>query len=375
MTRPHPALVDLAAGRSLSRVDDWEQLVDSASEHRMAGLLWSQDRLDQLAVPEGLIQKMSFGELHSRSLQAQHWAGLEDALRRLDEIGVAALTFKGVTAEARWYDRVGERPTTDVDLLVAPGSDVRVGDIAQALDPEYLSDPGLVAAITSGAMQTVTVAMDSGVMVDVHFDLPALGVPILSRYEIWERSRTLDVETDHEIRVLDPETALIQLLLHLNKDCFARLMWYVDVVHLIDREPELDWGYIEDFARTEGIEAPIFLSLDAVYEDLGLQAPPHPTPTGWKAWMWRRLWPAKIRLQGLEGYFRRRHRRLVLAFLFKGRKWRATHWWFRQLFPVDAVLKTMFPDATGPYAWRLIATRLGRGWENYQQLRRARDAK
>ena len=44
MAAPHPALIDIAAGRCAGTVGDEDAFVDSALEHRMAGLaLWAAD--------------------------------------------------------------------------------------------------------------------------------------------------------------------------------------------------------------------------------------------------------------------------------------------------------------------------------------------
>ena len=42
MPRPHPALFPVAAGRELPPVTDRAELVRSAREHRMGGLVWSR---------------------------------------------------------------------------------------------------------------------------------------------------------------------------------------------------------------------------------------------------------------------------------------------------------------------------------------------
>jgi hypothetical protein len=42
MARPHPALIDIAAGRNAREVEDDDTFVESALEHRLAGLaLWA----------------------------------------------------------------------------------------------------------------------------------------------------------------------------------------------------------------------------------------------------------------------------------------------------------------------------------------------
>jgi hypothetical protein len=50
MARPHPALIDIAAGRAVGPVDDEAAFVESALKHRLAGLaLWAANN-DMLSV-------------------------------------------------------------------------------------------------------------------------------------------------------------------------------------------------------------------------------------------------------------------------------------------------------------------------------------
>ncbi|MCP3975324.1 MAG: hypothetical protein GY720_12640, partial [bacterium] len=47
MARPHPSLYDIAAGRAVRPVAESEAFVESAVEHRMAGLaLWAAAQSD-----------------------------------------------------------------------------------------------------------------------------------------------------------------------------------------------------------------------------------------------------------------------------------------------------------------------------------------
>jgi hypothetical protein len=101
-------------------VDDFEQLLLSAVEHHMQGLLWSAAMRGQV---DGPLQSKTVLAGHDLDLQARHarlWDTIADVTRRLADIGVETAVLKGPRSEHRWYDRPGERPSVDVDLLIAP---------------------------------------------------------------------------------------------------------------------------------------------------------------------------------------------------------------------------------------------------------------
>jgi hypothetical protein len=203
---------------------------------------------------------------------------------------VAVVTFKGVTAEARRYDQLGEWSSSDIDVLVEPSAVGRAGEIVAALEPGNAMIPHISILVANGSTEAVGVSLPAGVTVDVHFNLLELGLPLRQRSDIWARTVEHPHRDGGSVSVLDPETAIIHLLLHLNKDRFSRLRWYADIARLLQREPDLDWDFINRFLRTEGLEAPFYLALDAVCSDLGLEIPNHAIPTGWRAAAWRRLW-------------------------------------------------------------------------------------
>ena len=55
------------------------------------------------------------------------------------------------------------------------------------------------------------------------------------------------------VRALDAETSLVFSLLHLNKDRFAKLLGFAEVVRIIDRGG-IDWEFVDRFVAREGLE-------------------------------------------------------------------------------------------------------------------------
>lgn len=372
MARPHPALIELAADRPLPGVDDAGALVRSAREHRMQGLLWHAVGGGGLALPKTSVAELARDHLACRAHHRRLWRVLEDVTAGLAVIGVEVASFKGVTAEARWYPGPGTRPCNDLDLMIDPRQVDRVSDVARVLQPG-VAFPHLDVLVGSGVLQSVDL-IAQGVEVDLHVDLLKFEVPTRQRELVWSRTLEIAAPGGGTVRVLDPETALVHLLLHLNKDGFARLLGYADVARLLQRE-RLDWDRVDAFARGEGLATHVYASLDRVVTTLGLTRPPVPRPSGWRAEVWRRLWPERESLHGLGELTHLQHRQLWIPWTAQGRLPEALRWWVRRrLLPPRELLAYYLPETRGPYLWRLARGRLSRARSRREVTRDVRQA-
>jgi hypothetical protein len=362
---PHPALLELAAGRPLPPVSKPQELLRSAREHRMTGLLWSRVEAGEPATDGAWRGALARETLLIRARHRRLWEALATVTGRLEAMGVEVATAKGVTAEARWYDRLGERPCIDVDLVVSPAQLRRVGDIVRELQPEHPFRDRVQDLIDRGMIQSVDIRSEDGVWIDIHADILKFEIPSRQRELFWERTVSFPLPDGSTVRTLDPETSLIEFLLHLNKDRFRCLLGYVDVARILERE-ELDWDFIDRCLRTEGLEAHAYLTLEAVTSTLGLPTPRHHPVRGWRPLLWRALWRPSVRLQGDLGFLRFQRRQLLIPLTARRRTAEAIPRLWERLLPPPELLAYWHPQTTGPYLWRLA---VGRARTRLQQRR------
>lgn len=359
VARPHPLLLDLAAARVPADPTpaDPDALVASAIDHRMTGLLWSAIASRYVQLPpeheRALAERDVAVELHHERV----WKAIGIIGTRLESRGVAVAVVKGVTAETRWYDRPAERPSRDIDVLVEPDARHRIADIIDALDPEQAHRAQLPELVREGVLQSVDLSF-AGIAVDVHVDLLKVEIPTRHRDRIWSRTVQLAAPDGGRVRALDPEVSLVHFLLHANKDRFARLIAYADVARIL-RSGGLDWEFVEEFAAAEGLQVPVFCSLYAITDELGLSAPPVARPRGWRASAWHGLWPRPSRLHGTHGLMTRQHRQFALPLLAEGRRLEAIRWLLRRrVFPPRSTVPIYYPDTRGPYPLRIVVGRV-----------------
>jgi Uncharacterised nucleotidyltransferase len=347
LARPHPALLDLAAGRPVRPIDDPDGLLTSARAHRMAGLLLTRLQsgdptfagVDQeVVIGEGVVVKA-----HTRRL----WKALADVAARLGSVGVSFAVLKGITAEVRWYDRLGERQCSDLDLLLAPDDVARVEAVVDALHPRYRLRNQLGMRVEQGLQQGVTLRVD-GVSVDLHLDALKLGIPARATRMIWDRTVPFPLTDGREVRILDAEAQLFHFLMHLCKDGFPFLLGYVDVVRIVERE-QLDWAAIKSMASADGLDATAALTLDAVFDTLSLPSPRPKLASYRGSTTWRLLYPRALRLRGEQTALHRPGRLLLLPLTMRGRRREVMRWLCERLFPRRSSVAALYPDQRTSY--------------------------
>ncbi|HKZ25210.1 MAG TPA: nucleotidyltransferase family protein [Acidimicrobiia bacterium] len=366
MARPHPALIELAADRVLPPVDDLPGFLRSAMEHRMLGLVWRHVQSGGLAMDPELQRGLATESLLTEQRHRHLSAALLHASELLAGKGIDVATFKGVAAERRWYDGVGDRPCWDADLLVAPHSLSRAGQLIEVIDPHRPNDGRIQRLVDAGILQTVDVVFE-GVVLDIHFDLFKLGFRSRQPDVVWDRTVQVTLADGSSVRALDAETSLVFSLLHLNKDRFAKLLGFAEVLRIMKRG-DIDWEFVETFVSREGLETSHSHALYVVLETLGIEHMRRNPSTGWRSRLWNALFPRETRLLGEAGRLRYgRRTALLFPFLVRGRSWDAARYLVRRMFPKSDMVDLVHPGTSGPYLWRLTAARVR------QRMKRAKE--
>jgi len=337
----------------------------------MTGLLWSRVRTGNVDCPPSWKERLAGGDVVVRHSHRRMWEAVPAISRQLGAIGIEFALVKGVAAEARWYDRTGERPSRDLDLLVAPSDVPRVGDVVAALDPHNALRESFQDMFERGLVQSIDLRVN-GIVVDLHLDLLKLGPPCRHPDRLWARTAPFPLPDGSSVRVLDTELSLVHFLFHLNRDSYCWLLGFADVARILDRE-QIDWDTVARLAADEGLEATVWNGLAAVAETLGLPCPPY-SPGGWRGRVWRVLWRPSVRLQGDMGWLRYRHRPYWLP-VVADVGWRPTLRWARgQLTLSPGLAVHANPGSRGPWWWRLVQGRFARAVMRRKAVGRLRKA-
>lgn len=306
-------------------------LLRSAFVHGLGGLLLSE--IERTAPPW---RRFPLAVLAARqaSVRAWHerlWAGLASISEVFDDLGIEVAIAKGIAAEARWYQRIGERPCNDLDLLLPPSHLGRIDDVIAAIEPSHPLCGKVRPLAERGLLQSVDLEHE-GVPIDLHWDILKLGIPSRSRQIIWDRTVPFALPDGRSVRALDAETSYVHFLVHLNKDRFRRLLGFVDVARVYEQE-DLAHGVVQRLVRADGIEASVSASWDVVVSTLGLPARNRIQAPAVRSLIWHTAWRPSVRLRATESTIRFRRRQWLIAVLSRGRALEAMRCWIRASFP------------------------------------------
>jgi hypothetical protein len=380
-TGPHPALIELAAGRGLPPVTDPRPLLRSAFVHGMAGLLLSEVERTDPPWRRVALAVLAARQASVRSWHERLWAALGSVAAILEDAGIEVAIAKGIAAEARWYSRMGERPANDLDLLLSPAQLDRIDDVVAAIEPSHPLCGKVRRFAEAGHIQSVDLEYH-GVPIDLHWDILKLWIPSRNREAIWERTVPFVLPEGRSLRTLDAESAFVHFLVHVNKDRFRRLLGFADVARIHQRE-DLDHAAMQRLVRADGIETSVGASWDVVVRTLGLDAPNGFRTGPVRSLVWHVAWRPSVRLRATESTIRFRHRQWLIALLGRGRALETARCWVRMTFPPKDLLAYLHsgyaarwgaePVSTTPRS-RLWALTIGRVQASLQRRRRAAKA-
>lgn len=351
MARPHDLLRAVARGKSVAGSAVDAAVVESAMEHRMASLL-----LASVVAPDeistGAAATLIAFDMAVIARRRQQDEIMELVHERLDAAGVTHTFLKGATSAIRWFEKPTHRPYSDIDVVVPPGEPLRVA--VRSLDELHPVLPVLespTARLISSVDMTV-----GGVRIDVQADALRTGLAPKGGESWIIGTRELEFSSGKRFRVLDPEHDLVMFLLHQGRDRFRYLLGVAEAGRRLERP--LDWKRVEAISRAEGIWDQVAVALEIMCNELRMEVPVK-APAGWRTALWRKLWRPEVRLLGELGRIRHMGRaKWIMPLTMRGRSIDTLNWLARSLFPPDPVLRHKYPQASGPYLWRVVSSRV-----------------
>jgi len=201
---------------------------------------------------------------------------MHEALDALALAGIDALALKGpALAEALWPEP-GERPFTDLDLLVRERDRVPAVATLTAIGYRHLSlDRSLHWELAHGTTVTLVPERGDGLPLDLHWELiewpRGQRIDRIAPKEIWRRAVVAEVGGRPAL-VLAWEDLLIYLAVHLAvHHALAGERWRRDLALLLERRGgTLDWTAVVERARRWRVRVSLWLALDTVARQWGL---------------------------------------------------------------------------------------------------------
>ena len=251
---------------------DWDRFQSLADYHRVGPAI--SFRTAEMR-PE--LRPANFSVLCHQSLEIskqnqEQWAELGRVLDAFVSRSIKVVPFKGVALSYQLYSDWSVRPSSDIDLFV------RSADVLRAMD--CLSELGYRSGenISNEHMRSrVPVDIEHYLVfnnfgVDLHWGILPRWYGELStdRFVNESEPKTLG---ERDVMVFRPEHHVLLLSLHAAKHFCDKLLWPLDIVHLVSQEENLDWNEIVEIATRARMEQHLFLTLAVCINFLGLRLP------------------------------------------------------------------------------------------------------
>jgi hypothetical protein len=256
---------------------DWEYLLSLASRHGVMPLVYRR-LTDSFRATVPAEQLLGFKERYrTNAAHSLFLAG--ELIRILDALGragVEAIPYKGPALAVEAYGDIALRQFLDLDIIVRPRD---VGRATEALkrvgfEPHFV----LKGAREEEAFKRLSYVQlfrraADGVAVELHWGVAPRFFNFPFPVErLWDHEARLPL-AGAEVRAIAPETLLLLLCVHGNKDLWARLEWVCGIDALLSRKTNLDWQAITDEAERLGALRILLLGLFLSNSLLGTPLP------------------------------------------------------------------------------------------------------
>lgn len=221
---------------------DWTFLLRQASVQALGPVLgrYCEGRADE--VPSGILERL---RQELAAVRAYNFFLLHELGRLTRELAgheIRVLAWKGPALTVAVYGDLGLRQCADLDLLVRPTEMDQAIALLQSLGyREMLVDTGGHTRNLERTNPKAIVELHQQV-VQPYFSIPLDMDELLS-------CATMQPTPGGEIPVPAPEELLLLLCVHGSKHVWERLIWVLDAVLFIRRNPELDWKRLHRLAE------------------------------------------------------------------------------------------------------------------------------
>lgn len=162
---------------------------------------------------------------------------------------------KGVALATSLYDRLGQRPMSDIDLLVPPAQLI---DAVQSLESiGYRRHASYHAVDHAELEREAPLVRDVGgsqMVVDLHWHLVDPVMYTLDERDVWSRLATVDVQS-HPIPTTDPTLTVLHLAIHDLQHRCTEPHIQEDLRRAVARwREEIDWESLRRLAERAGAQ-------------------------------------------------------------------------------------------------------------------------
>jgi hypothetical protein len=249
-------------------------VVNLALRHKVTPLLYRNLRkVEPGAVPNEVMGQLQDLYQANAARNLLLVGQLLQALQRLEEDGIAAVSYRGPVLAKRAYGELALRQFNDLDILVHPADLERVRASLRSLDYVEETPYGVDVETYAQAMHHYAFQHSGGrVLLEVHWDITPKFFGSFLDPGLWQRTEWIYL-AETRVRTLSAEDLMLILCVHSAVHGWQRLGWTCDVAELIRSRPGLGWAQLLLQARRLGAERMLLLGAYLAHNLLDVEVP------------------------------------------------------------------------------------------------------
>lgn len=238
--------------------------VENARRHRVAALLYllSPDEMSDMVRSE--IQK---DYLKTTAENLFFLRETKKVLEVLNCAGLPAIPLKGVLFALRFYEDIGSRPQSDVDILV------REEDLMEAHSALIESgwQEAFPRAYYEGHYHWVYRGEANSCLLELHWRLKLPGTCAPEMKRVWKNAKTMEVQGIRFL-TMSPEDLLEYMAVNKAKQHYSMLLDFVDLSQIVMRVP-INWELLLENALLDRTSGALWFGLTYARRLLGACIP------------------------------------------------------------------------------------------------------
>lgn len=258
---------------------DWHSVFKRSVQEGTTGLVYKTLKRMGYASEIGCADEFSrvySSTVYGNTLMFEEFQGVLDAFERRR---IPVILLRGYALVHWIYHDPGLRPMDDVDILIKKDDLPAAQDILTHLGfHTYPAYPLLYSK--------------KELTIDVHLDVAGLSRIPARRYgfneepERWfERCRSFSFTSHGKARpadafayqyafLLEPCDFIISSAVHLVKHSFGRLIWFVDIKEIVEKEKDcFDWNRLSDRTAALGVQKSLYYPIEYIKTLYGISVP------------------------------------------------------------------------------------------------------
>jgi hypothetical protein len=253
---------------------NWDGVLKLADEHGVTSLVYQNLASFGDVVPSAVLAglRQSYEQnIHKALFLARELMRILDCL---DELGIAAIPYKGIVMSEAYYGDMALRRAGDMDFFVRAEDVGRIKSAVRELGytPRVaIPEEAEADYIASGYECTFDSPVGKNLL-EVQWALqPRFYAVDFDMEGLFKRAVNVRL-VGQSVKTPSAEDLLLVLSVHAAKHVWGRLIWLCDIAQILKRG-ELDWERVQARTRTLGIERILHITLLLGNRMLGIAIP------------------------------------------------------------------------------------------------------